>query len=29
MRFEVIGSKVTEEGARQDILRWTPIVWGP
>lgn len=29
MRFEVIGAKVTEDGERQDVLRWSPIVWAP
>jgi 2-methylfumaryl-CoA hydratase len=28
LRFEVTGSKLTDEGA-SEILRWTPIVWAP
>ena len=27
MRFETTGSKVADDGATTDILRWTPIVW--
>ena len=29
LRFEVIGTKVTENAEPVDILRWSPIVWAP
>ncbi len=27
MRFETTGTKLGGDGARHEILRWTPIVW--
>ena len=28
-RFEVVGSRVDNDGTRTDLLRWTPVVWAP